>query len=498
MYKTLLALKYLRKRRIAWVSLVAVTLCVAMVLVVISIMGGWLRMFRESFKGLSGDVIVTSQQLSGFPHYEEMLGQIEQLPEVAVAMAQIRAYGLINIVNQKSDGVQVYGVQMDKIGKINNFGRSLHRQYNSLIEKADDPKSDLTPQERDELRKKAEANSLSPSFDLPYPPEVYRSLLPGASRDVSKLPGMIASVGVLNIRKNAKGETINRSDGTYQLWAVLSVLGVDQSRQSLDMSNKAEQRYWIVDDSQTKVWQYDSSTVYVPFELLQRDLGMAGTADPDAPPGTVSSDPPRATELHIKLNPGFTLAQGKQAIEKVVRDVLAKHEVTLRYEPVIQTWEESQSLWIGAIEKEKGLVTFLFSLISVVAVFLIFCIFYMIVQEKTKDIGIIKSVGATDGGVALIFILYGAAIGIVGGLAGFTLGFTVVHYINEIHTLLGKYLGLVIWNPEVYAFETIPNTVDPTEATVIVLAAVLSSVVGALVPARRAAKMNPVEALRFE
>ena len=63
MYKLHLILKYLRKRRIAWVSLIAVMLCTTMVLVVISVMGGWLRMFRESFHGLAGDVMVTSRSL---------------------------------------------------------------------------------------------------------------------------------------------------------------------------------------------------------------------------------------------------------------------------------------------------------------------------------------------------------------------------------------------------------------------------------------------------
>ena len=79
MYKLHLILKYLRKRRIAWVSLLAVTLCTAMVLVVISVMGGWLRMFRESFHGIIGDITISSR-LSGFEHYQEMIDQIENLP----------------------------------------------------------------------------------------------------------------------------------------------------------------------------------------------------------------------------------------------------------------------------------------------------------------------------------------------------------------------------------------------------------------------------------
>ncbi len=71
---SLLIFKYLRRRRIAWVSLAAVMLCTTMVLVVISVMGGWLRMFEQSFHGLSGDIIVSGQRLTGFAHYERMIG----------------------------------------------------------------------------------------------------------------------------------------------------------------------------------------------------------------------------------------------------------------------------------------------------------------------------------------------------------------------------------------------------------------------------------------
>src|SRR3954463_15811649 len=105
MYKLHLILKYLRKRRIAWVSLVAVTLCTAMVIVVISVMGGWLRMFRESFHGLTGDVIVHGESLTGFPHYEEMIARIKQLDDVKAAVPTIETFGLINISNQSRRGV---------------------------------------------------------------------------------------------------------------------------------------------------------------------------------------------------------------------------------------------------------------------------------------------------------------------------------------------------------------------------------------------------------
>src|SRR5438874_9357320 len=95
MYKLHLILKYLRKRRIAWVSLIAVMLCTTMVLVVISVMGGWLRMFRESFHGLGGDVMINSRSLTGFENYQQYVDEVQQLPEVEAAVPIIRTVGLI-------------------------------------------------------------------------------------------------------------------------------------------------------------------------------------------------------------------------------------------------------------------------------------------------------------------------------------------------------------------------------------------------------------------
>jgi lipoprotein-releasing system permease protein len=78
------------------------------------------------------------------------------------------------------------------------------------------------------------------------------------------------------------------------------------------------------------------------------------------------------------------------------------------------------------------------------------------------------------------------------------MGYGIVHNINQLHNWLAKLLGVPIWNPEVYAFDTIPNTMNPNEVMVICAIAVISSVLGALVPAIVAARLQPVEALRWE
>ena len=164
----------------------------------------------------------------------------------------------------------------------------------------------------------------------------------------------------------------------------------------------------------------------------------------------------------------------------------------------VMLWQEVNAKFIGAVEREKVLVTMLFGIISIVAVFLIFCIFFMIVVEKTRDIGIIKSVGATSAGVAQVFLGYGLAIGLTGAVLGTLAGYLIVKNINWLHEMMGTLMGVKIWDAETYAFDTIPNTLNPNEMIVIFCVAVIASVIGALVPAIRAARLNPVEALRWE
>lgn len=552
MYKTLLILKYLRKRRIAWVSLIAVMLCTAMVLVVISVMGGWLRMFKSSFQGLSGDIVVRGDSRVGFPHYEEMIKRLEDLPEITAAVPTIETFALINIDNQIRDGVRTIGIPLDRIGEVNDFWDSLYlkkpgnaeqvlQDWRQIIESDVESvyaqvdaaaergvyTAEEARQEKQFVREvadaqiaqveralEAEAQQEAPDWSLPFEPEIYRAKLsrgttrPTEAPDAASYPGMIVGTGVLGQRKDAQGEV----DRWYNLsptnppWAKLMTLRIDPSRGNIDIeTDKGERTYWIIDSSRTGVFQTDEQTIYVPFELLQLDLGMeqqAGAAayDPETFEviGEAEPTPARTGEIHVNLAEGVELLVGRALVEQVVDAVNADLGTDIRFPISVETWEERYGDFLQAVEKEKLLVTVLFSFISIVAIFLIFCIFYMIVQEKVKDIGIVKSVGATDGGIAAIFLGYGGAIGIVGGGLGIVVGWLVVFWINEIHDLMGRLLGVQIWSAQTYMFDRIPNTIDPVEAAWIFAVAVASSVLGAVVPAWRAARLRPVDSLRFE
>ncbi|GAG18409.1 unnamed protein product [marine sediment metagenome] len=140
----------------------------------------------------------------------------------------------------------------------------------------------------------------------------------------------------------------------------------------------------------------------------------------------------------------------------------------------------------------------IFGVISSVGVLLIFCIFYMVVMTKQKDIAIIKSCGTASSSVGLIFLGFGACVGIVGSGLGALLGYVVTKNINTIEEWIRVIFGLKLWKSSTYIFEKIPNQLDLGAACWIILFAVVAAAIGALVPAIVAAKTRPVEILRYE
>ena len=499
MYKLLLILRYLRKRRIAWVSLGAVMLCTTMVLVVISIMGGWLRSFEGKARELSGDLVISANSLGGFAYYQDVIDKLKDVGEVQAAVPVIRCFGMLSIGRDTTKGVQVQGYPVDQIGKVTRFPSSLYCQYRQLIEEAKSPNT--TAEKRLALLKQAEVSATRASFAKPLPAERYDARV----RKSSQWSGMIVATGVLGISKWADGSETGREPDQYLQPIKLSVMNVNSQKVS-DAGAVTSRPYWIVDDSHTGTWLNDENNVYVPFDLVQVDAGMDEQAVTDPQSDKISARPARTHEIHVRVKPGVPLGLVKAKVTAVVNGIFDAREAgessaqhawwSIR--PEVQTWREAQSNFIDAVEKQKVLVVVLFAIISVVAIFLVFCIFYMIVAEKTRDIGIIKSVGASDGGVAAIFLGYGAAIGIAGGGLGLLLGYLIVHNINVIHFMLGRWMGITVWKPEVYIFDTIPNQIDPLEATIIVSVAILASIAGAAVPAYRASRMHPIEALRWE
>jgi len=271
--------------------------------------------------------------------------------------------------------------------------------------------------------------------------------------------------------------------------ATLTVVPVSRAGGVL---NPSVRQVMIVNEFKSGLYEVDANRVYVPFTLLQESLLM----DPAESVDTGAKTPGRTSEIMVKGKPGVPLRQLQEAVELVVVEVASGEP---DFPPVrVMNWQQRHATLLNAVEKEKGLLVLLFAIISVVAIAMIGVIFYMIVLEKTRDIGTLRALGASQSGISAIFLGYGLAIGIVGALLGVSLAAGIVWNLNEIQDVLFQWFGFKMWDPRIYYFERIPNKLNPREVTVIVIMAIASSVLGAIVPAWKASRLNPVEALRYE
>ena len=236
----------------------------------------------------------------------------------------------------------------------------------------------------------------------------------------------------------------------------------------------------------------------MPFDVLQKMLQMdeAEQADPQTGEPTGQMIPARASEVLVRGHEGVDLAELRQVVGQAAISVITRYPD----QPGMwsHTWEEQYATLLNAVKNEKGLITFLFVIISVVAIVMVATTFSLIVFAKTRDIGVLRALGASRWGIANIFLGYGLAIGIVGSLAGMGLAYAIVTHLNEIQDLLDQWFGWRMWDPSIYFFDRIPDRVDPTEAAAIVVGSMVSSILGALIPAFLASRLNPVEALRYE
>jgi lipoprotein-releasing system permease protein len=465
MYKLHLIRKYLVKRRIAWVALIAVMLCTFMVLVVFSVMDGWLQTFEGTFHGMTSDVVVEARNpLVGFPYYAEIIDRIQQkVPGVAAAVPVIKTGALININGRVVNMVQVVGYPPD-IGRVNDWPATLHGQAADI------------------------AAGKPPSFDLLKDIHYDRLVRGKDAKNAVNRPGIIVTDPVVYIEHGDPPAAVaERRADMVEFPCVLTLLPVAPG-EKIDVTAVNSLAVWIVDDCKSRVYQLDAQNVYMGFAELQRQLKMGDSGD----------DPARCTEILVKAKPGFDANAVRDQVRRVANDVTAGHDAFDYYGYTVETWRDQQVDIISAVRNEVVLTTALFGVMSLVAVLLIFCIFYMIVIEKTKDIGVIKSVGATGGGILALFLGYGLAIGIVGSGVGVLLAAVFVRYINELHTWLGQVTGLQMWTPKTYQFDRIPNKLELQTVVVTVVVALMSAVLGALLPAVRAAGTNPVDSLRYE
>jgi lipoprotein-releasing system permease protein len=164
----------------------------------------------------------------------------------------------------------------------------------------------------------------------------------------------------------------------------------------------------------------------------------------------------------------------------------------------IVDWQQANSSLFNAVEIERNVMFLILTLIIVVAAFNIISSMIMMVKDKGRDIAILRTMGASRAMILRIFVLSGASIGIVGTIAGFVLGVLFTNNIEAIRQGLQKIIGTDLFAAEIYFFTRIPARIDTGEVAAVVIMALSLSFLATIYPSWRAARLDPVEALRYE
>ncbi len=164
----------------------------------------------------------------------------------------------------------------------------------------------------------------------------------------------------------------------------------------------------------------------------------------------------------------------------------------------ITTWEEQNRAMLGAIAVEKSLMYYIMFFIVIVASFGITCTLITFVVMKTREIGLMKAVGATNNQVMCIFVLQSVIVSIFGVASGLTLGLLAIYFRNDFLHFVNRLTGWELFPASIYGFSELPAIIAPQDLIIICGGSIIICLLAAILPARHASKMKPVEALRYE
>jgi lipoprotein-releasing system permease protein len=482
-YKLLLCWRYLLTRYLALACIVSVMLGVATLIVVNSVMSGFSTKLRERLHGLLSDVVIEANNTyTGFGNYEQIMERIRQHPslgnKVEAMTGTLEVFAMLQFRLPNGQmmmrPVRLIGVDPKSRSAVGGFKEHLLHQKKKAEPSFAVPAEARRRLQQEEIwhhlgawdeyqRQLKEFNDKQKKGEPAQPPV-------GPPPSEVRIPkGIIVGNAIASFRKKEATAKSPCKD-CYMLRPGDEVRIITyKGGQELSPANRS---YMVCDFFKSEMSEYDSNYVFVPLDDLQDLRDLNG----------------RVTSIQMKLK--------RYQDAPVVIDVLQKMFPSSEFR--VETWEDKQGALLAAIAVEKGILNVLLFLIIGVAGFGILAIFAMIVAEKTRDIGILKALGASNGGVMKIFLGYGLLLGLVGAGLGTILGLSLTININGIEKLLARITGQDLFPRDIYYFDKIPTYINILNVILVNLGAVAIAVLASVLPALRAALLHPVRALRYE
>ena len=445
MYKFILAFRYMFRKRISYFALAAVALCVFIVVVVMTIMNGLVDDFKQKNHSFTGDCVVQSESLVGFAYYEDFVEILDKENFIAAVSPVIKSYALVSLAgSSRNSGVEITGIDPVRHSSATGFGKSLYYHKNNT----------------------------SKTFEPDYEPN---------------LPGCVLGIDLV-LTRNAKGQ-YNQREFILQKALVVSCFPLTAkgalSKAGTGLVNT--KTFYYSDNSHSALASADSSVIYLPFEQAQLLCGMAGSTK-------------RANAIHIKFKSNVKLKDGCGKVaalwDKFKKAQQGQKQAALLDAVSVKSWKDSRRSFIAAMEKEQIMLTIMFVLVGVTTVFIVFVVFYMITSHKSKDIGILKSVGVSVGGIVNLFSNFAILVGLLGSALGSFAGWLFLLKINSIEQWLFEHFQFQLWDRTIYAIGSIPNRIEVDLLAVVIASAILACLIGAVLPGWRAAKCKPVDILQ--
>ncbi|MHC4681307.1 MAG: ABC transporter permease [Planctomycetota bacterium] len=444
MYKIIIPTRYLIKRRITYFAVMAVALCVFIVLVVMTVMTGLVTDFKQKNHRFAGDCVVGTKSLVGFAYYEDFVQWLEGEDFVEGVSPVIKSPALIRRRgSERNSRVEIMGVDSVRHSRATGFGDTLYYH-------------------KDDVSK-----AFRPAYD-------------------PNLPGCILGID-LELQRDAQS--------TYAYQASPAQVGYSISCLPLTAKGALAQAgtdvidtktFHYSDNSHSGLPRVDGSIVYLPFEQAQQ-LCMAGSEK-------------RASAIHIRFQPDITPEEGYRRVAALwQRFRQEKADAALGYlleNVTVQSWKGYRRESIAPMEQEQTVMGVMFGFVAITTVFIVLVVFYMIISHKSKDIGILKSIGASDFDVIELFEGFAFLVGVLGSAVGLSAGWVFLVKINRIEDWLFERFGFQLWDRTIYAIGEIPNRVEPKVLVAIFLSAIAACLAGALLPSWQAARQRPAETLQ--